>query len=310
MNYSKDQAEMIEDKSEITRDDTAIAFVGSSGNHLAGNVHGEGVQTCLFLHGGGQTRHSWQNTARLLSQGQSGTGTRSILVDQRGHGQSDWVEDGGYAFADFAADILTLADTIRDRYQTGTIAIGASLGGLASLMAELSRPGTLEALVLVDVVPWMEPSGIEKIQGFMGRKSLEGFATLEEAADAIAAYLPHRPRPKSLDGLRKNLRLGYDGRYRWHWDPRFLSGPRPINTGRETMASEVSEKLPGLECPVLLVRGARSELITQEAAERFLREVPHAEYADVTDAGHMVAGDNNDIFSKVVLEFVGKLKSP
>lgn len=290
-----------------TDENTETLFFGINGNRLVGNVFGHGARTCLFLHGGGQTRHSWRSTARDLGAGHA-SGTRSIIVDQRGHGDSDWVDDGGYAFTDYADDILVLADAVRDRFQTGTIAIGASLGGLASLMAEVSRPGTLEALVLVDVVPWMEPSGVDKIQGFMGQKSAEGFATLDEAADAISAYLPHRPRPKSLDGLRKNLRLGADGRYRWHWDPRFLSGPRSINTGRGDLSKNVSEKLGSLTCPVLLVRGARSELITEAAAERFLDYVPHAQYSDVSNAGHMVAGDNNDIFSKVVLEFVMNLK--
>jgi len=288
--------------------ETESLYFRINGNRLVGNVYGTGPKTCLFLHGGGQTRHSWRSTARDLGAGKASEGTRSIIVDQRGHGDSDWADDGGYAFTDYAADIQALAESIRDRFQTGTIAIGASLGGLASLMAEVSRPGTLDALVLVDVVPWMEPSGVDKIQGFMGQKSAEGFATLDEAADAISAYLPHRPRPKSLEGLRKNLRLGEDGRYRWHWDPRFLSGPRSINTGRGDLSKNIAEKLDSLSCPVLLVRGARSELITEAAAQRFLDHVPHAQYADVSDAGHMVAGDNNDIFSKVVLEFVENLK--
>ena len=52
----------------------------------------------------------------------------------------------------------------------------------------------------------------------------DGFATLEEVADAIADYQPHRPRPRHLDGLAKNVRLGDDGRYHWHWDPRFRTG--------------------------------------------------------------------------------------
>lgn len=289
-------------------DETESLHFRINGNRLVGNVYGTGPKTCLFLHGGGQTRHSWRTTARDLGAEHESGGTRSIIVDQRGHGDSDWADDGGYAFTDYADDIQALAENIKDRFRTGTIAIGASLGGLASLMAEVSRPGTLDALVLVDVVPWMEPSGVDKIQGFMGQKSAEGFATLDEAADAISAYLPHRPRPKSLDGLRKNLRLGDDGRYRWHWDPRFLSGPRSINTGRGDLSKTIGDKLDCLTCPVLLVRGARSELITEAAAERFLDHVPHAQYADVSDAGHMVAGDNNDIFSKVVLEFVVNLK--
>ena len=281
-------------------------FRGASGNRLVADLYpGAGSTTCLFVHGGGQTRHSWQGAARRTSQ----TGVRSIAVDQRGHGESDWIEDGGYAFTDFSADVSAMARSIRSEFGDGPIAVGASLGGLASLMAEIGEPGLLQALVLVDVVPWMDQTGVERIQGFMGEKIQEGFKSLDEAADAIAAYLPHRPRPKSLDGLRKNLRLDEDGRYRWHWDPRFLSGPRPINTGRATLASNMSDGLPGLKCPVLLVRGARSELITEEAARRFLDAVPHADYADVSEAGHMVAGDSNDVFSRVVIDFISRLNT-
>ena len=288
----------------LSGEDVKLTFTGGHANTLVGNVYGTGAPTCLFLHGGGQTRHSWQATARRIGE----AGARAVVIDQRGHGQSGWIEDGSYAFADYAADVLAVADEIRVRFHTATVAVGASLGGLASLMAELSRPGTLRALVLVDVVPWMEPSGVAKIQGFMGSKIDEGFASLEEAADAIAAYLPHRPRPKSLDGLRKNLRLDPDGRYRWHWDPRFLSGTRPISSNREMLESHVSDRLGDLACPVLLVRGARSELVTLDSVDRFLGHVPHAEFVDVSDAGHMVAGDSNDVFSRVVVDFVTNLK--
>jgi hypothetical protein len=69
----------------------------------------------------------------------------------------------------------------------------------------------------------------------------EGFATLEEAAAAIAAYLPHRKQPRSLEGLAKNLRQDSDGRYRWHWDPAFIDGPRNINTGAETVQQRLIE---------------------------------------------------------------------
>ena len=80
--------------------------------------------------------------------------------------------------------------------------------------------------MLVDVTPRVDPAGVDRIRGFMATHIEDGFATLEEAADAIAAYLPHRPRPRSLDGLRKNLRHGTDGRYRWHYDPAFIAACR------------------------------------------------------------------------------------
>ena len=57
---------------------------------------------------------------------------------------------------------------------------------------------------------------------------VEGFASLEEVADSIAEYLPHRKRPTNFEGLRKNLRMDDDGRYRWHWDPAFVTSRRRV----------------------------------------------------------------------------------
>ena len=116
------------------------------------------------------------------------------------------------------------------------IAIGASLGGIASLLADgtaerAGRGPLFAAIVLVDITPRVDQSGVAKIQGFMRERAAEGFATVAEAADAVAAYLPHRKRPRSHDGLKKNLRLHPDGRWRWHWDPRLLQGRAILRAG-------------------------------------------------------------------------------
>jgi non-heme chloroperoxidase len=133
----------------------------------------------------------------------------------------------------------------------------------------------------------------------------DGFATLEEAANAVAAYVPHRPRPKDLNGLRKNLRLGPDGRYRWHWDPRMMRDGRPRatdNTARLEAAARA------LRVPTLLVRGRLSDVVSEDGARAFLALVPHAHYVDVSGAGHMVAGDRNDPFTDAVVRFLGEVE--
>ena len=158
--------------------------------------------------------------------------------------------------------------------------------------------------MLVDITPRMDPEGVAKIQGFMGARMEEGFASLEEAADAIAGYLPHRKRPRSLDGLSKNLRLGLDGRYRWHWDPAFMKSERNINLGARELMLSLMEGLPGLHLPVLLVRGMQSELVHEHYAREFVELAPAASYVDVGGAGHMVAGDKNDIFCAAILDFL------
>ena len=286
-----------------------VVFHGHSGNRIVGDRHeprgGQHGNPVLLLHGGGQTRHAWGGAARRIAD----SGHAAFTVDQRGHGASAWVEDMAYASDDYAADAVAVCREIAREAGQPPVLVGASLGGISGMLAaDLGGPDLLAGLVLVDITPHMDADGVSKIQGFMAERMREGFATLEQAAAAIAAYLPNRPPPRSLEGLAKNLRQGADGRYRWHWDPAFIDGPRTINTGGETVQQNLIRASRGLRIPVLLVRGQQSELVTEEAVEAFREMVPHADFVDVSGAGHMVAGDRNDAFNDAVLGFLDRLE--
>jgi len=278
------------------------SFRGASGNRLAADAFGDAGRSVLLLHGGGQTRHAWRRTAVEFAR----AGWLAYAVDQRGHGESEWVKDGAYGFQDFAADVAAVAAELARRHGAPPVAIGASLGGIASLLAAgdaqaAGRPPIFAALVLVDITPRVDLAGVAKVQGFMRTHARDGFGSVEEAADAVAAYLPHRPRPRSTEGLKKNLRLHPDGRWRWHWDPRFLDGRRAEVEDRLIAAAR------GLKIPAMLVRGGSSELVQEEHAREFLELVPHARFADVSGARHMVAGDKNDQFAAAIMEFLKSL---
>jgi len=288
----------------------SATFTGANGNRLTADVFGERGPAVLLLHGGGQTRHAWRATAERIAR----TGMIAYALDQRGHGDAEWVANAAYTFPDFSRDARAVADELARRNGARPIAIGASLGGIASLLAEgdAQRAGqgpVFSALILVDITPRVDLDGVAKIQGFMRTHAQEGFASVAEAADAVAAYLPHRPRPRSHDGLKKNLRLHPDGRWRWHWDPRFLDGPHPISTAHDDIENALVAAAKGLKIPALLVRGGSSELVQEAHAREFLELVPHAEYADVSGARHMVAGDQNDQFSEAILRFLGKRRA-
>jgi len=181
--------------------------------------------------------------------------------------------------------------------------VGASLGGIAGMMVEaIVAPGTFSSLTLVDITPQMEPAGVAKVMGFMSERVENGFGSLEEAAEFIASYLPNRPRPTDLKGLDKNLRRHADGRYRWHWDPRFVTSVREGREGHST--ADFAARMSDVRIPVHLIRGKMSELVSPEAAKAFLAAVPHARFTDVENAGHMVAGDRNDAFIDAVLSFL------
>jgi pimeloyl-ACP methyl ester carboxylesterase len=279
---------------------TGIELTGAEGNRLAADLWDGRGHPVVLLHGGGQTRHAWDETARRIAA----EGMRAVTVDLRGHGRSDWVGSGHYGFAHFAEDAAAVFRQVADRFHAAPSAVGASLGGLAALTAELRFGRLLEALVLVDVTPRLDPAGVSRILAFMSHRMRDGFASLEEAADAIAAYLPHRKRPSSLDGLRKNLRLGEDGRYRWHWDPDMFTGKINLGTDGQAVSEELMAGLPKLQLPMLLVRGMQSELVQEEHAREFVELAPSASYVDVGGAGHMVAGDRNDVFCQAILEFL------
>jgi len=258
----------------------------------------------VLLHGGGQTRHSWRETADALAD----AGFRAVSVDLRGHGDSDWSQDGDYTHESFTADVLSLAR----QFETPPVLVGASLGGISSLLAigrAADEPRALaRALVLVDIATRMEADGAARIISFMASRP-DGFATIEEAAEAVSSYNPHRRRPRSLDGLARNLRQHPDGRYRWHWDPAFIEG-RHQTSDRIHDPDLLERAARRLSLPTLLVRGRLSDLLSSEGAEAFLEQVPHARFADVSGAGHMVAGDQNDLFTRAVVDFLREEMHP
>lgn len=280
----------------------SLCLAGAEGNRLAADLWDGGGRPVVFLHGGGQTRHAWSAVAEAAAR----RGMRAVSIDQRGHGGSEWVASGRYGFRHYGADAAAIMRQLRDLFGARPSAVGASLGGLASLAAEMCEGPLLEALVLVDITPRLDPKGVGRIQGFMGAHVEEGFASLEEAAEVVAAYLPHRARRRSVEGLSKNLRRSADGRYRWHWDPAFLNGAQNINRDAEALMATLRRGLPDLRLPVLLVRGAQSELVREADAREFVALAPSASYVDVAEAGHMVAGDRNDIFADSVLEFLSR----
>lgn len=277
-----------------------MRLAGKDGLALAASAYGDPADPpAVLLHGGGQTRHAWGGTAAALAR----RGWYALALDLRGHGDSAWAPGGDYSMDALVDDLRAVLAGLR----RPPILVGASLGGLVGLLVEgESAERRLAALVLVDVAHRAEREGVDRILDFM-KRDLGGFPSLEAAAEAIAAYLPHRPRRKDLDGLRKNLRRGEDGRYRWHWDPEFVLSLRTPNATRTP--ERMTEAARRLRVPTLLVRGRMSDVVSHEVAAEFLRLVPHARYVDVSGAGHMVAGDENDAFTGAVLEFADGIRA-
>jgi pimeloyl-ACP methyl ester carboxylesterase len=271
-------------------------FEVASGLSVAADVGGDPAGSpVVLLHGGGQTRHSWKNAFDALVT----AGHHVVALDARGHGDSDWDSAGDYSIDALASDLRSvLAHT-----PPLPILVGASMGGMTALAAvgEAAQP-IARALVLVDVTPMIDANGSAHIAEFMGA-NVGGFASVEDAADAVANYLPHRPRPNDVSGLERNLRQR-DGRFFWHWDPRLISSDR---YDRLAVQSRLEAATRRLRVPTLLIRGAQSDIVGDEQVKHFRALAPAAEYVNVAGAGHMVAGDRNDAFNQGILDFITRV---
>lgn len=266
-----------------------------AGVPIAADIGGpdDGVPVVL-LHGGGQTRHSWGQTTRRLAA----TGHRVCSVDLRGHGESGWAADGDYRLDRFVEDLSAVMAML----ERPAFVVGASMGGMAGLLTVGEGHAEAAGLLLVDIAPRMEIDGAMQVGAFMTGNS-QGFASVEEASDAVAAYRPGKPRPKDPNRLLKNLRLGNNDRYYWHWDPAFMA--RAANAGDlETMTRRLQAAAGSLTVPAALIRGGLSNIVSAEGAEEFRELVPHAEVVVIESADHMVAGDRNDRFSDAVIDFL------
>jgi len=275
-------------------------FEGADGVSLVADIEGPTAGwPVVLLHGGGQTRHAWSGVVSALVD----RGWRTFSVDLRGHGDSDWAADGDYTVDAFARDCAALLG----QFERPPVLVGASLGGVVAVIVEGElRPGSSNALVVADIAPDLNLAGIARVRDFMGAHS-EGFSSLEDAASAIAGYTGRANR--SSAGLRRVLRQREDGRWYWHWDPRVLTSglgeDTPLEVGRRMGAA-----LERVTVPTLLVRGLVSDVVTPQGAEDFVLRATNAERADVRDAGHMVAGDQNDAFAEATLSFLDRRVRP
>lgn len=252
-------------------------------------------QPLLFLHGSGQTRQSWGKALVEAAR----HGFRAISLDLRGHGDSDWSPDGRYDLDLFADDLRAVLTQL----ERSPVVVGASLGGIVGMMAAAADPAALRALVLVDITAHVDMEGANEVIAFMSAGA-DGFASIEEAADAVSAYLPHRDKPRSSKGLAKNLRQR-GNRWYWHWDPAFMTMGADVTPQAEGPTVLESAAM-GLTIPTLLIRGGRSRIVTEEGARAFMEMVPHADYVHIDGAHHMVAGDANDAFNDAVFAFVDR----
>ena len=283
--------------------------IGSENGNIVVDCFGHASNPpVLFFHGGGQTRFAWTQTAIKFAE----NGFCALSVDMKGHGESYWdksQQPRKYGVESFAKDIDSIVAHLKlPKRANGYALVGASLGGLSILASQFAKDHA-SGLVLVDITPRMELVGVHRVVNWM-KSTQDGFANLQEAADAIASYNPDRSRSfqddASLQGLKKNLRQNENGRWVWHWDPDFLDKKETTASDLVEYERRLFEHAENTTTRCLLVRGRQTDLVSEDGAKSFVSRMPNARYVDVTGS-HMVVGDNNDAFSKETLLFMSEI---
>lgn len=252
----------------------------------------------LLIHGFGVSGHMFDEFAERARERY-----HLIALDQRGHGDSDWAEDGDYSREAFVVDIEGFRKALGlERF----ILVGHSMGGLNAVSYTVAHPQNVRALVLVDVGPEAAAEGVDNIVRFTrGPDELD----FDEFVEMAHRFNPRRSLDNIRDRMRHRLKPTDNGKWTWKFDKRFRSNRDELKIGSELSNDDTWKLFREVAVPCLLVRGAESDVLTQEVAERAAREMQRTELVVVPGAGHSVPGDNPDDFTSVVLSFVDQLES-
>jgi non-heme chloroperoxidase len=265
------------------------------GLELTGEAFGDpAAAPVLFFHGGGQSRSAWRRSARIVGD----AGYYGISFDLRGHGDSDWAADGDYLLDAFGRDV----ETLLTQFSRPVTLVGASRGGQAALVGGSRHPAKVRLIMLADVAPMMRDEGVDGIRAFFAA-SEAGFATLDQAADALARHL-HQPRMADTTRLAGAMRQDGSGCWHWRWDPAtgFAEFLHPPSEGEAVLAAAAR-----VTSPIVLVRAELSHLLTDEGVARFQELAPQLQLVTAKGVGHMFTADRNDGFAAELLDWLERI---
>lgn len=260
-----------------------------AGNEL--RLHGldwgaPGEPPLVCMHGAGEQAHSWDFFALAMR-----SRFHVTALDLRGHGDSDWSPDGHYRLHTYAADVH---EVITQQGFEQVVLVGLSLGGLTALALAATRPEMVRALVLVDVGIELHEEGVDRLRRFVGRP--ERVEHLDQLVDHVRSFNPRRPKRQLRSSLLHSLRRDARGGWMWKYDKVFLRDVDAVELNVPAILNLPSR----VTTPTLFVRGAESDIQSEEGARMLVRSIPNATRLDIPSAGHTVMGDDPSRFEDAV----------
>jgi pimeloyl-ACP methyl ester carboxylesterase len=251
----------------------------------------------LCLHGGGQTAYMYEELGASLAPRY-----HVLAPDLPNHGDSDWIDD---------VTRFGLAETLPPLYAhfgiERAVVVGASLGGMTAITLAARHPELVAGIVLIDIGHRLEEDGVRKIVEFM--RAHESFASLEDAAAEISRYLPNRKAVRA-ESLSRNLRLRVDGRWEWKHALGRRMRDVDLDSGEWDWRAQfegMGDDARAIQCPVLVLRGSESDVLSDAGAEEVVQLIPDARLRRVEKAGHLAAGDNPESTVALVSDFLREI---
>ena len=250
----------------------------------------------LLLHGFAQTCHSWDFVALGFSDNY-----RVIVLDQRGHGDSDWASDGDYSPETQQEDI---SGVVNELGLDNFVLMGLSMGGRNSFTYAANNSGKVKALVVVDAAPQNMQQGTQNIRSFVQQD--DELDSVDAFVERVLQYNPRRDPQQVRGSILHNLKELPNGKWTWKYDRALRSPGRRMGSDAET-EKRLWGYIESLQCPTLLVRGGASDIVAMDTADRMHQAIPNSRIATIEGAGHLVMGDSPSGFHAAVTEFLASL---
>jgi pimeloyl-ACP methyl ester carboxylesterase len=238
--------------------------------------HGtEGKPPLLCIHGMTGNAHNFDALAPRLS-----SSYQVMSLDVRGRGDSGWTASTEYTPQNYVADLAGLLDYLKIERVT---LIGTSMGGMISILFAGGYPQRVAKLILNDIGPDLDPAGIARIGSYVGEAPGEFNNLPEVAAYYREHYPPMRniPEPELIEQVKWSVKPADNGKLMWKMDPQIR---KPMRTAARPL--DLWVPFARIEAPVLVIRGAESDILASRTVERMKSVIRSVEAVEVAGVGH------------------------
>ena len=255
----------------------------------------------LLLHGFGETSAVWEDSAVELAREY-----RVMALDQRGHGRSARAPDHNYSRTSQVEDLEAFIESLGLRTVT---LIGHAMGGANALCYAAEHPDLVTALIVIEAAPEVLRTGVETMRRMLATAAT--FGTLEDAVEAYQEFYPEATTEQLTRRVRASFTVTEDGSYAWDFDPIFrdpTARPPDPDPGQRRMVN-LWDCVERVQCPVMIVRGAETDMLTPEAIQRLHRRIPGSRVSLIEEAGHAVPTDQPAALGQHIREFLQSLST-